>query len=324
MSTGVTLYLHRGTSFDPYYNLAVEAALLELAGAGATVLYLWQNQNTVVIGRNQNPWLECRTGLLEREGGLLARRQSGGGAVFHDLGNLNFTILTPQAEFDIPRQLSVIQSALAALGIPTERSGRNDLMAGGRKFSGNAYYHGGGAAYHHGTLLVRADMEKLSRYLSPAKAKLEAKGVASVRSRVGNLADLKEDLTVEMLAEALEAAFSRVYGGQALPAPPPEPETVAALAARNASWEWNYGRDLPFTLDCRGRFPWGGVQLLLQIEAGRVQSARVYTDAMDFTLSERTERALTGCRLTEEALSSRLSPLPWGQDLLGLLREQGL
>ena len=115
-----TIRLYESSSHDPYYNLAVEQHLLETVTANTCILYLWQNQNTVVIGKNQNAWKECRTTLLEQEGGHLARRLSGGGAVFHDLGNLNFTFLVPQADYDLDRQLTVIQEAVRSLDIQAD------------------------------------------------------------------------------------------------------------------------------------------------------------------------------------------------------------
>ena len=204
------LYLAQGT--NPYRNLAVEQYLLEHVPRDACILYLWQNRHTVVIGRNQNAWQECRTARLEADGGFLARRLSGGGAVFHDLGNLNFTFLVNKADYSVEKQLSVIVEACRSLGIPAERSGRNDVLTGGRKFSGNAFYEHQGRCYHHGTLLVDVDMEAMGRYLSPSTAKLQAKGVSSVRSRVVNLRELRRDLTIPMLREALTGAFSQVYG----------------------------------------------------------------------------------------------------------------
>ncbi|MEI6309433.1 MAG: lipoate--protein ligase, partial [bacterium] len=197
----------RTYSLDPFHNLALEEFLLDdvtghaAAGCHAAAgylatLYLWQNENTVVIGKNQNPWRECRLEQLEAEGGKLARRLSGGGAVFHDLGNLNFTFLLPRADYDLSRQLRVILEAARAVGVPAEMSGRNDLTATGRKFSGNAFYLRKETAFHHGTILVNADFQKMSRYLQPSAEKMRAKGVESVRARVVNLSELSPGLGV--------------------------------------------------------------------------------------------------------------------------------
>ena len=209
------LLVCRAVGTDPYENLALEEALLNRVGEGELILYLWQNERSVVIGKNQNPWKECRTALLEQEGGHLARRLSGGGAVFHDLGNLNFTFLMSAQDYDLSCQLTVLERACQSLGILAERSGRNDLLADGRKFSGNAFYKHAGKAYHHGTLMVDVDLEMVQRYLSPSKAKVAAKGVDSVRSRVVNLKELVPSLTVEQLADALIDALVEVYAAGA-------------------------------------------------------------------------------------------------------------
>ena len=303
------LKLFEGDSFNPHYNLAVEQFLLESVEEDTCILYLWQNANTVVIGRNQNAWKECRTALLEEEGGRLARRLSGGGAVFHDLGNLNFTFLVPQADYDLDRQLQVIQNAVESCGISTERSGRNDVLADGRKFSGNAFYKNGRQAYHHGTLLVDVDKEKLGRYLSPSKQKLQSKGVESVRSRVVNLKELNPEITINKLKTALVSAFSEVYGAEVetISKSDLNQDMISQLYQRNESWEWNYGREIPFTYEFEERFEWGEVSIKAQVENGIIKEIKVYSDSMDWEVSSRVEQELTGSRFSEESLLEALN-----------------
>ena len=324
------IQLYRANSTDPYRNLAVEQYLLEAVPEGVCVLYLWQNRRTVVIGRNQNAWRECRAGQLEADGGFLARRLSGGGAVFHDLGNLNFTFLAGKEDYNLSRQLEVIVEACRSMGVPAACSGRNDVLADGRKFSGNAFYEHQGKKYHHGTLLVDADLAAMGRYLNPSRAKLEAKGVASVRSRVVNLRELRPELTVEEMAERVERAFQSVYGlaAERLEAASFDGAYIDSLAARNASWEWLYGRNQDCTFQCGERFAWGEVELRLHVERGTVAQAAVYSDAMDWTLAPAVEEALAGCRFRQEDLDGRLrgAALEDGvrEDLRRLLARQNL
>lgn len=320
------LKLLQWDGLDPYENLAVEQHLMETVEQDACILYLWQNRSTVVIGRNQNAWKECCTTQLEEDGGHLARRLSGGGAVFHDLGNLNFTFLVHTENYDLRRQTEVILRACRALGIPAERSGRNDLLADGRKFSGNAFYQHHGRSYHHGTLLLDVDTERMSRYLRPSEAKLSAKGVDSVRSRVVNLRELLPGLTIEELRTQLAAAFGEVYG---LPVEPMTADAldraaVETIAQHNRQWEWNYGVRLPCTLSCGQKFDWGEVQLELQVESGIVRRVEVFSDAMDWSFPEQVKTALTGSRFTLPELCRRIRALdvPQAEELCRLLEQQ--
>ena len=317
--------LYESNSFDPYLNLATEQYLMETVEEDACILFLWQNQNTVVIGKNQNAWKECRTDLLREEGGFLARRLSGGGAVFHDLGNLNFTFLMPQAEYDLDRQFSVIAEAVSMLGLHAERSGRNDVLAEGRKFSGNAFYKNGKQAYHHGTLLVDVDMEKLGRYLNPSKAKLQSKGVDSVRSRVVNLTELSPTLTIDTMKKTMANAFAKVYDKPltVMNDSDFDHEAIEALCQRNASWEWNYGQKLPFTADFEDRFTWGSIQMCLQVENGVITVAKVYSDSMDWSVSPVLEKALLGCRFQKEVLQAAVpSDMNNAEDIRQLIASQ--
>lgn len=311
--------------YDPAQNLALEEHLYDTQQGGAC-FYLWQNQNTVVVGNAQNAWKECRVALLESEGGRLVRRPSGGGAVFHDLGNLNFTFILPKADYDLVRQLRVVRSAAAAFGVETELSGRNDLVLTGTngKFSGNAFRHGAKNSLHHGTLLVSADMDRLSRYLAPSPLKLAAKGVDSVRARVVNLGDICPAVTVPALAEALCAAFEREYG----PARREEREELDALALARLtekynSWDWTYGKTPRFDATLAARLSFGCVELLLSLSKGLITQAAVYTDAMDETLAARLEHALPGVPFAPEALASRAAALGGaeGEALAAWLRQ---
>lgn len=306
------LLVCRAAGTDPYENLALEQYLLERVEPESCILYLWQNRRTVVLGRNQNAWQECRCARLEADGGFLARRLSGGGAVFHDLGNLNFTFLVRTEDYDLDRQLSVVEEACRSLGLPVERSGRNDVLCRGRKFSGNAFYSHQGRSYHHGTLLVDVDLEAMGRYLSPSPAKLQAKGVPSVRARVVNLKQLCPNLTVEEMARQMEKAFAKAYGLPAEIIRPQEldQQALQALTDHNRSWPWLYGQKLPFTLQCAQKFPWGELTVQFQADQGVIQKAAVYSDAMDWTLAPRLEAALTGCPLEGRALAGRLEGFP--------------
>jgi lipoate-protein ligase A len=313
--------------YDPYYNLALEALLFDAQGSGCT-LYLWQNENTVVIGKNQNAWKECRISLLEQEGGKLARRSSGGGAVFHDLGNLNFTFLMPRADYDVKRQLSVIQNAAASFGIETDFTGRNDLVVreSGAKFSGNAFRFTNDTAMHHGTVLIKVNMEKLARYLAPSPDKLASKGVESVRARVQNLADINPAVTVETMKRALLDSFVHVYG----PARVGQDhmidyEKLNALREQYASWEWRMGRTPSFDITLERRFAWGNIEMQLSLRQGAIVDAKVYSDAMDEAFIERIAPMLLCCPFRSCDIAERLNALrhPQAAEIADWILEKG-
>lgn len=322
----MALYTVMANGFDPYYNLALEEYLLSRVPENGCILYLWQNAHTVVIGRNQNPWAECRTSLLQEENGTLARRLSGGGAVYHDLGNLNFTFLCREENYDLQKQLSVIQKAVSYAGIDAYFSGRNDLLADGRKFSGNAFYHKKGAAYHHGTLLIHSDMDRLQRYLSPPKAKLETKGIASVRSRVVNLTELSPTLTIDRMKAYMIQALEEIYGGHAQPLAlsAGEAEEILQLRQRYAGEEWLYGKQMPFSCILQGHFSFGNLELRLNVERGIITAIAVYTDAMDTQLPQILQNALMDCPFQADAIISALSPLENGKELGDFIKTQQL
>lgn len=296
------LKIYKSNTLDPYINLAAEKILLDTVSDDCCILYLWQNKNTVVIGQNQNPWLECRCKLLESEGGKLARRLSGGGAVYHDTGNLNFTFICSTENYDLKKHLSVIKNACRYAGINAEFSGRNDVLASGKKFSGNAFYNSRGKSYHHGTLLISADIEKMQRYLTPPKAKLEAKGIKSTRSRVVNLSDLANGLTCEKMTEFMSLSFEEMYNIKATSDILIDKKQLLELAHKYSSWEYLYGTPMPFTFSIEDHFPWGNINLQFLIKNGVVNSVNVYSDSMDWTLPDLIKKTITGTKFTSTDL----------------------
>ncbi len=287
---------------EPYWNIAVENYLVDTADA--VTLYLWRNRRTVVIGQNQNPYSEVNLEALETDGGFLMRRKTGGGAVYHDDGNLNFSFVVPKALYDQQRQFSVIQRAVESFGLHTELSGRNDIMVEGRKFSGNAFSKGSINDLHHGTLLISGDMSDLARYLKPKTAKLQKHGVQSVRSRVVNLAELNPEITPESIIPRLREAFENEYSGKSEYTEFSEiinrPE-VKALHDHFASDEWLLGRWRTFTAKRCGQFDWGGVEVDFTVDEARgiITDVQIASDALDLTALNEARRLLI-CASTQQ------------------------
>lgn len=296
-----------GSGFDPWRNLAVEKRLF-LLNSSEVILYLWQNANTVVIGRNQNAYKECDLSAMSADGVTLARRESGGGAVFHDTGNLNFTFIAPNDIYDIPRQMTLIQKAAARFGIQAQLTGRNDIVAGqnGCKFSGNAFQKGASHSLHHGTLLINADLSRASKYLIPSKSKLRSKGVESVRSRICNLCEWSSEVNVEKMCQTLVHEFEADYGQAHLYGVPGNDPQTAQFYSEFADPHWRLGRGSDYTVSYETRFDWGSIELRLAVSGNSVAAVQIFSDAMDEKLIPAVERALAGSPYEPEDLAQRV------------------
>lgn len=200
---------------SPYYNLALERSLFDFVDEDTVILYLWQNSHTIVIGKNQNAYAECKVDEFIKDGGTLARRPSGGGAVYHDLGNLNFSIICKESIAKEHTYQRIVKEALSYFGIVSEFNGRNDLTVDDKKFSGNAFYVKDDVLCQHGTILINSDFKELSKYLTPDISKLERNHVKSVESRVVNLSEISDKITVESMKEAMIKATNAVKLGKA-------------------------------------------------------------------------------------------------------------
>lgn len=286
----------------PYLNLAVEQALVANNPSDTVVMYLWKNRQTVVIGLNQNPYAECNVDCLLKDGGYLMRRMTGGGAVYHDLGNLNFSFVAGHQRYDQARQFSVLQKAVESFGLRTEISGRNDVLCDGRKFSGNAFSVGKQNRLHHGTILIRTDMDRLQRYLKPKPAKLHKHGIASVESRVVNLSEWA-DITSDNIIPPLIASLGSVYGEEPRIRSFEEicTEAVKEQARCFADEDFLYGKWRQFHARQKGSFAWGEVEIDLDVDEAshKIRGVEIATDCLRLSVIEEIKECLKNADLSE-------------------------
>ncbi len=315
------------SSRDGWQNLAMDEWFLDHLAPDDLLLYFYVNQNAVIIGKNQNPWKECDLQAMERDGVQLVRRITGGGAVYHDCGNLNFSFIAGENRYDLQRQLQVILQAVRALGIPCDFSGRNDLLADGRKFSGNAFCSRQGIRQHHGTLLIRSDLGRLQNYLQVDPRKLKAKGVESVRSRVCNLSEFIPELTSDIMLDAIRKVFEKEYGAvEDLALTPEQVAQIVPYYEKQSSWQWKMGKTPAFDLELDTRFLWGGVQLQFSLKNSLVERVSVYSDAMDAELAAEIQNRLADVCFGSQPMYQALmqSDKENVRDVAQFILEQGL
>ena len=277
------LYVIDSKNYIPYYNQALEEYLLDYVNQESLILYLWQNQNTIVIGKNQNPFNECNVEKLENDNGYLARRLSGGGAVYHDLGNLNFTFLSHKDNYDVVKQTKVILDAINKLGMNAELNGRNDLLIDGKKFSGHAYYSRGNKCYHHGTIMYDVNQNSLSNYLTVSMLKLKDKAVSSVKSRVINLKSLKDDLTLDDIRQSLIDALEENYHlkVQYLDENDLDLDRIRELEKYYASDDWRYGKQKHYQYTIEKKFDFGIVRIAYDLKNRIIDDIAIYSDSLN-------------------------------------------
>ena len=305
------------SSTNPWFNLAVEEVIYQKMDPFHRVLFVWRNAETVVIGRAQNPWRECNTARMEKDAITLARRKTGGGAVFHDLGNTNFTFMASKPEYNKTISTQIVINALTTFNINAVANGRNDLVIEDgdtlRKFSGSAYREAKDRGFHHGTLLINADLSRLENYLTPNPKKLAAKGITSVKSRVTNLNLIDPNITHEQVSDALIKAYLKYYNEDTegkIQIEIISPDSLSTLPdleetfKQYSQWDWNFGKTPPFTHTMDERFQWGGVEIYLNITKGVIEEANIYTDSLDPTPFEALAELLNGASYNKPSISN--------------------
>eukprot|EP01127_Copromyxa_protea_P019586 TRINITY_DN63_c0_g1_i14.p1 TRINITY_DN63_c0_g1~~TRINITY_DN63_c0_g1_i14.p1 ORF type:complete len:310 (-),score=65.81 TRINITY_DN63_c0_g1_i14:10-939(-) len=271
-------------------------------------LFLWRNNPTVVIGKHQNPWKECHLQQMEDLGVTLVRRQSGGGSVYQDLGNSCFTFLSSRNAFDIDRNTQIIIDALnTKFNIQAQKSGRNDITVGEKKISGSAFKKSLDRSFHHGTLLVDVDLDNLQKFLNPSKAKLQSKGVDSVKARVLNLKEINPSINHDTLSQALVEQFFDTYQDtceikdldtQELQSIPKIKEYYEKLI----DWDWRYGKTPEFTHHVETRFPWGIMDVYVVSKKAIITDCKIYSDSLSPLMIETITEELKGQPYNKEGI----------------------
>jgi lipoyltransferase and lipoate-protein ligase len=272
----------QSSSTDPRWNLALEEYAFDRLASEGGLFMLWRNENAVIVGKHQNTFAEVRADEIAQRGTHVVRRLSGGGAVYHDLGNVNFTfVMRDDGKLDFAAFCRPVQQALAEMGVTSELSGRNDMTIEGKKFSGNSQYRKNGYIMHHGTLLYDSDLSTVAAVLQPDSEKLAHKGLKSVRSRVSNIKPFSQNPLdtpdfMTLLRKKMTAALSLTdYALTDADCA----EVEALMRRRYATWDWNYGSSPAHNAVCAARFEGvGKVEVYLTVEKGRIAAVRFCGD----------------------------------------------
>lgn len=301
----------RNNHTDPYFNMAFDEYCLEQLAIDEPVFYLWQNRPSVIIGANQEVHTEVNLDYLKENNISLVRRVTGGGAVYHDLGNLNYTIVgrSEDLERDYPEYTRYMLEALQKLGVPATLSGRNDILVEGRKVSGFAKRVCKNRLMIHGTLMFDVDIDKLTQVLCPPATKLQSKGIASVRSRVANLSEFLPDITdISLFKQHLENILSNNYADQEWTLSPKDIQNIEQLAHdKFERWEWIYGHSPRATLNFSEKLTCGTVHIHLNISENRITSCQFGGDFIGNLPANDLEKALTGLPYDHDSISKALT-----------------
>ncbi|KQL18604.1 lipoate--protein ligase [Cytobacillus solani] len=300
---------------DPRINLAIEEYALKNLDINVTYLLFYINEPSIIIGKNQNTIEEINTEYVEGNGIHVVRRLSGGGAVYHDLGNLNFSFITKddgESFHNFRKFTEPVVDALRKLGVNAELSGRNDLTVEGRKISGNAQFSTKGRMFSHGTLMLDSEIDSVVSALKVKKDKIESKGIKSIRSRVANISEfLKEKITIEEFRALL---LENIFGGkdqiEEYILTDEDWEKIHQLSKeRYQNWDWNYGKSPKFNLQHSHRFPVGGIDIRLDVDKGKVENCKIYGDFFGVGDVSDIENKLIGVRYEKAELEKALEEI---------------
>lgn len=291
---------------DPHYNLAFEEYAFTHLFREEPILLLWQNEPSVIIGRYQNTVEEINTDYIEKNGIHVVRRITGGGAVYHDLGNLNYSFIIPNEslEIDFRTFSQPLVKALDAMGIRAEQTGRNDITVEGRKVSGNAQHVKKGRLLHHGTMLYDSGLDDVQKALAVKEGKIASKGIKSVRSRVTNIRPyMKEDMDLQAFKARILNEFFRGGDINNCQLTDQQEREIRRLAdGKYRTWEWNYGKSPKSDISREKYFSGGYVKALIELKDGLINNLKIYGDFFGLEDIAAFEEAFAGKKYSREAI----------------------
>ncbi|MED1202453.1 lipoate--protein ligase [Heyndrickxia acidicola] len=296
---------------DPRINLAIEEYAVKNLDINESFLLFYINQPSIIIGKNQNTIEEINTEYVEKNNVIVVRRLSGGGAVYHDLGNLNFSFITKDDGESFHNFLKFTEPVIAALkklGVDAKLSGRNDIQVGERKISGNAQFSTKGRMFSHGTLMLNCELDHVTQALKVKKDKIESKGIKSIRSRVANISEfLDQPLSIEEFRQIL---LENIFGGQEIPEytlTSEDWEKIHQLSKnRYQQWDWNYGKSPSFNLQHSRRFPAGSIDIRLDVQKGLIDDCKIYGDFFGVGDVSEIENKLMGTRYEKKEIEKAI------------------
>ena len=311
---------------DPSYNLAMEQYVFDCLPRDRMYFMLWQNDNAIIVGKYQNTISEINEEAVRERGIRVVRRLSGGGAVYHDLGNLNYSFITDAGDkesISMARFTHPVVEALKGLGLQAEASGRNDILVEGRKVSGTAQRLCGNRILHHGTLLFDANPDMVTGALQVDPEKFRSKSTKSVRSRVGNIRSfLPTDMTLEQFWGYLKSCLCE-NGFETGELDKQELNRIRGLKREKYdTWEWNYGKSPKYDMTNRRRWSGGGLEVRAQIEEGRICALVFYGDFLAMRPLEDITSALEGCLMRREDVAAVLDGFPLNEYFGGISRQE--